>query len=85
MCGECEQTLGEASATNNVCAGGYSTSSFIVPTLYFGFIKINAWLCLFTSSLYPCPFNYGKRNPAPAKATALKSPPTTSDVIFYSI
>ena len=40
MCGECEQTLGEASATNNVCAGGYSTSSFIVPTLYFGFIKI---------------------------------------------
>jgi hypothetical protein len=23
MYSECEQTLGEASATNNVCAGGY--------------------------------------------------------------
>ena len=22
MCSECEQTLGEASVTNNVCAGG---------------------------------------------------------------
>jgi hypothetical protein len=22
MCGECEQTLGGASATNNVCSGG---------------------------------------------------------------
>jgi hypothetical protein len=27
---ECEQTLGEASATNNVCAGGYYTAGYLV-------------------------------------------------------
>jgi hypothetical protein len=39
MCSECEQTLGEASATNNVCAGGY------------GFVsKARVFACMYFSS-----------------------------------
>jgi hypothetical protein len=30
MYSECEQTLGEASATNNVCAGGYIAYAFFL-------------------------------------------------------
>jgi hypothetical protein len=40
MCGECEQTLGEASATNNVCAGGYVCTG--VRKIFFLFVRSRA-------------------------------------------
>jgi hypothetical protein len=43
MCGECEQTLGETSATNNVCGGGYMPLT--VLTKIFA-MKLTKRLCM---------------------------------------